>query len=406
MLEDFQSDYDRIEAVLRELVHVEEPAVLDEPGERRRLDRPAERVEVPAPPPQLRTNADVAETFLARLDGSMFDAPLRPAGELARRLEQWAGSVKGATHVPLVIQLDPPDDGVAWYLSVLAAGDGGRLGPVEGSLVTASPQRRADVRAQLARLERLFPELLRPGGRRRGEVLLSQDEAWQLMTVTGDLLVASGFDVRVPALSRKRPTPTLRLTSEDAQSTVVGARQLAHEAVGPHDEVGLQLGGAAQQVGGPTLTGEGDAPGEGRALEAEDVAQHVRTAEPGLVGPFRQRRRRRGQVGPVQLDPAAPGLHQRAGLAGEAGDLLGTQLDIVEERRPADVGELARPDHRALGVLRGEAEGRRRTLAGERRHSNVEAGGHEEIAGDGHETPRLVLAQQHLASAAPGTCRY
>ena len=60
----------------------------------------AERVEVPAPPPQLRTNADVAETVLARLDGSLFEAPLRAAGELSRRLEQWAGPVKGCIARP------------------------------------------------------------------------------------------------------------------------------------------------------------------------------------------------------------------------------------------------------------------------------------------------------------------
>ena len=39
---------------------------------------------------------------------------------------------------------------------------------------------------------------------------LSQDEAWELMTVTGPRLAAAGFDVRVPALSRRKPTPSLR----------------------------------------------------------------------------------------------------------------------------------------------------------------------------------------------------
>ncbi len=47
------------------------------------------------------------------------------------------------------------------------------------------------------------------------------------MTVTGDILKASGYEVRVPALSRKKATASLRLTAEDAQSTVVGAQQLA-----------------------------------------------------------------------------------------------------------------------------------------------------------------------------------
>src|SRR5690606_12098578 len=78
---------------------------------------------------------------------------------------------------------------------------------------------------QLSRLERLLPALQRPGGLRRGQVYLSQDEAWELMTETGHVLDAAGFDVRVPALSRRRPTPALRLTTEGEQ-TVVGANQL------------------------------------------------------------------------------------------------------------------------------------------------------------------------------------
>jgi SNF2 family DNA or RNA helicase len=58
-------------------------------------------------------------------------------------------------------------------------------------------------------------------------VILNADEAWQLMTETGQVLQAVGYDVRVPALSRRRPTPSLRLTSVEAQEAVVGARQLA-----------------------------------------------------------------------------------------------------------------------------------------------------------------------------------
>jgi SNF2 family DNA or RNA helicase len=47
------------------------------------------------------------------------------------------------------------------------------------------------------------------------------------MTEIGDVLTVAGFDVRVPALSRRKPSPALRLTSEDAES-VVGAQQLAN----------------------------------------------------------------------------------------------------------------------------------------------------------------------------------
>ena len=57
-------------------------------------------------------------------------------------------------------------------------------------------------------------------------MILSQDEAWDLMTVGGDTLKACGFEVRVPQLKRKKATASLRLTSE-ADETVVGAQQLA-----------------------------------------------------------------------------------------------------------------------------------------------------------------------------------
>jgi hypothetical protein len=187
----------------------------------------AERVDVPAPPPAPRIKADVAEAMLAQLDGTHFDVPSRLGSELSRRLDQWSRSVTSAHDSGLVIQLDPPDESGAWYLAVLSLDEDGKPEPVETALVTASNNRRQSVKNQLARLERLFPELLRLGGRRRGEVILSQDEAWQLMTETGSVLAANGFDVRVPALSRRRPTPALRLTSIDAQESAVGAQQLA-----------------------------------------------------------------------------------------------------------------------------------------------------------------------------------
>ena len=189
----------------------------------------AERLEAPAPPPVPRTKADVAETALARLDGNPFDVPSRHAADLTRRLDQWARPATESydRRLRLIVQLDPPDDIGAWHLSVLSESSAGELQPVERALVIASRTRRQAVKHQMSRLERLFPELVRLGGRRRGEVILNADEAWQLMTETGHVLQAVGYDVRVPALSRRRPTPSLRLTSTEAEETVVGARQLA-----------------------------------------------------------------------------------------------------------------------------------------------------------------------------------
>src|SRR4029079_11329459 len=81
---------------------------------------------------------------------------------------------------------------------------------------------------ELVRLERMLPVLHRPGAMRRGPVVLSQDEAWELMTVTGAELEAAGFDVRVPPLSRRRPSPMLRLFAEPAGESHVGAHQLSN----------------------------------------------------------------------------------------------------------------------------------------------------------------------------------
>ncbi len=188
----------------------------------------ADRLEVPAPPPDPRSKAEVGEAMLGRLGGEAFVAPGRLGGELGRRLDQWARPVSGPAKATLVVQLEPPDDVGAWYLSVLAPSNEGGLEPVETALVTSSNTRSKEVQDQLKRLERIFPELLRPGARRRGEVILSQDEAWDLMTVKGEALAAAGFDVRVPSLSRRKPTPELRLTSEDTTESVVGAQQLAN----------------------------------------------------------------------------------------------------------------------------------------------------------------------------------
>jgi len=188
----------------------------------------AERLEVPAPPPDPRSRTEVAETLLARLDGKPFDAPTRAGAELIRRLDQWASPVTGTAKLALTVRLDPPDEGGAWHCAVLAPGPDGRLEPVEVAMVQASNTKSREMKAQLARVERLFPELSRPGGRRRGEVILSQEEAFQLMSRTGEVLRAAGFDVQVPLLSRKKPTPGLRLTADEAQESVVGAQQLAN----------------------------------------------------------------------------------------------------------------------------------------------------------------------------------
>jgi len=185
----------------------------------------AQRVELPAPPPTTRTTVAVTEAVVTRLDGSSFETPVATGLEVAKRLERWAKPVVGPARTRLVVQLEPPDRDDAWFLSVLGPGAEGLL-PVELALADSGSPKR--VAYELARLERVLPALLRPGGMRRGQVYLSQDEAWELMTVTGASLQAAGFEVRVPELSRRKPAPALRLFTEPAGDSVVGANQLSN----------------------------------------------------------------------------------------------------------------------------------------------------------------------------------
>ena len=183
-------------------------------------------LELPAPPPHTNTTASVAEAVVTRLDGSHFVAPVAAGAEVSKRLDRWAKPVTGQLRPKLVVSLEPPDSGNAWFLSVLGPGVEGGLLPIEAAI--ADGKATKPLVDELVRLERVLPALMRPGGQRRGQVYLSQDEAWELMTKTGAALEAVGFDVRVPALSRRKPSAGLRLFTEPAGETLVGAQQLSN----------------------------------------------------------------------------------------------------------------------------------------------------------------------------------
>jgi len=190
------------------------------------VSQAASMVELPAPPPRVSTSADVAEAVSARLDGSPFRAPTVRATEISERLDRWARPVTRLGRPKLTVQLDPPDRGDAWLLSVHGPGTNGRLLPIEEAMGdTHEPRLLMD---ELGRLEQAYPPLQRPGQLRRGRVVLSQAEAWELM-ITGAGLEPAGFAVRVPALSRRRPTPALHLFAERAVGgdSAVGVNQLS-----------------------------------------------------------------------------------------------------------------------------------------------------------------------------------
>jgi len=186
----------------------------------------ASQIDLPPTPPTLSSKEDVGEMIVSRLDGMAFRAPTDDAVDIARRLTQWSVPVTGLAKLKIVVQLDPPDDSDTWLARVLVPNGKDELEPIEVTVTTGSEARRKLVNKQIMRLERLFPELLRPGGRRRGEVLLSQGEAWELMSNVGETLTAAGYDVRVPKLTNRKTTPILRITA-DNQDTVVGAQQIA-----------------------------------------------------------------------------------------------------------------------------------------------------------------------------------
>lgn len=186
----------------------------------------ASQVDLPYTPSDIKSKEDFGEMLVAALDGMAFRANAEAGSDIARRISQWAVPVTGIEKFQLVVQMDPPDESGTWLTKVLVPNDGGSLEPIEITINTGSETRRKLVNKQISRLERLFPELLRPGGRRRGEVLLSQSEAWDLMNDIGDNLLAAGFDVRVPPMSKRKTSPILRITAE-SQETMVSAQQLA-----------------------------------------------------------------------------------------------------------------------------------------------------------------------------------
>jgi hypothetical protein len=187
----------------------------------------ARRVEVPAPPPHVRSENDVVEAYLGRLDGSAFEAPVKIAGDLVTRLERWSRIVVTDPRPRLIVQLDPPDEGGAWRLAVNVPQPRSGALSIEQAIVMAKNDRQS-LEAEMARLERMLPVLLRPGEIRRGQVILSTDEAWDLMATTGPRLIAAGFDVRAPQISRRRSSPSLRVMVDSVTETAVGANQLAN----------------------------------------------------------------------------------------------------------------------------------------------------------------------------------
>ncbi len=179
-------------------------------------------------PPDVTTAAEVGESILAGLAGERFEAAERVAGMVEHRLNRWARAVTAEVAPALIVRLAEPDSEGVWLLSVHVPGIGAGGGemPVEVAMGTARGEERRAVEVAYGRLERLVPVISRPGRARRGEVALSDAEAWELLTEVGPALEAAGFSVQVPRLLRRSPSPVLRLFTKEGGSTHVGANQL------------------------------------------------------------------------------------------------------------------------------------------------------------------------------------
>ncbi len=97
---------------------------------------------------------------------------------------------------------------------------------------------------------------------------------------------------------------------------LVGA-QLADEPLGPGDRRRRRRAGPADDVVGPAVALDVDAAAEPGPVEADAVAQDLGAGELRDRLALGERGRRLFEVDPVDLDPAAAGLHERAGLPGE-----------------------------------------------------------------------------------------
>jgi superfamily II DNA or RNA helicase len=263
----------------------------------------ASRLELPAPPPHVRTTNDVAEAVLTRLDGSSFTAPLGAGADVGDRLHKWVRPIINPARPRLVVQLDPPDRGDAWFLRVLGPGPNRALLDVEVAL--SATKNTQPIAEELARLERLLPELHRPGGLRRGQVYLSTNEAWELMTVTGPALEAAGFMVRVPPLSRRKPKAALHLFVEPVGDSVVGVRQLSNVRW-------------AASFGDVELT-------------ADEIARLAREARPLIHSGGRW-----VELDRVDLEEAAAALAERAGVTQMTGAEILRQAVGLEGTRLGD----------------------------------------------------------------------
>ena len=160
--------------------------------------RPRRRSSAPAPTsPRRSSPASTARRS---------SAPVAAGPEVAKRLERWVKPVTGAGRPRLVVQLDPPDSGGAWFLSVLGPGRRGRPAADRGGahrqpLDQAHGRRARPARAAAPGAAAGRRPATRAGVPEPGRGLGAHDRHRRQRSRP------PGFEVRVPALSRRKPSP-------------------------------------------------------------------------------------------------------------------------------------------------------------------------------------------------------
>ena len=132
---------------------------------------------------------------------------------IALRILSESGENLDTISTVTVVQLDPPGVGGVWLMSVHVKQAKGKTVPIDEAL--RAPDGGRGALAEWTRLGRIFPALGRAGVKARGQLALSQDEAWDFLTMVGPTLATTGFDVRAPLISRRKATPSLRLFAEE-----------------------------------------------------------------------------------------------------------------------------------------------------------------------------------------------
>ena len=301
----------------------------------------AARLVTAATPPIARSRRDLSEAVLAGLDGTPFAAAPNQATQMAEDLKRWASPVLASGQVRLSVRLEPPEADGGWLLAVDAAVGNRTPRPLEGVLATVGGAKAQQIEAELRRLRHLMPRLSLSG--RGGQVVLGPDEAWDLVTRTGPVLVAAGFGVRIPAVATgRRVAPRLRLEADPGSRPAgVGAHQLASVRWSVlFDDVELDAAAIARlsAEARPLLQTRGRWVELDRAdldAAAEAIAHHARTTELSGAAILRHAvgLEERSLSGPVAVDGAGWAVDLVHGASDSPPAPLGSPEGFVGELR-------------------------------------------------------------------------